>query len=162
MTFVIVLRSFFLQNLLVKREKMDTNTVEHEAFVRKIEKNHVIVDVLAKSACMSCQLKGVCSVSDIEEKEVKVPVDNPQDYEVGNKVIVYMSQNQALNAVWMAYVVPLLLVLTILIVLTSLKVEEGIAALLALAILPLYYLIMFLLRKKIAKKFDFKIKEKIF
>ena len=141
---------------------MDTNTVEHEAFVRKIDHKYIIVDVLAKSACLSCQLKGVCSVSDIEEKAVKVPVDNPQDYEIGSKVIVYMEQNQALNAVWLAYVVPLLLVLGVLILLISLKMEEGLAALLALAILPLYYFIMYLLRKKIAKKFDFKVKEKIF
>ncbi len=141
---------------------MDENTVEHEAFVRKIERRHIIVDVLAKSACLSCQLKGLCSVADIEEKEVKIPINNPLDYEIGNKVIVYMEQNQALNAVWLAYVVPLLLVVAVLVLLISLKIEEGIAALLALATLPLYYFIMYLLRKKIAKKFDFKVKEKIF
>ncbi len=134
-------------------------TVEHDAFIREITDKSIIVDVLAKSACISCQLKGVCSVSDIEHKSVEIPKLNTKEYKKGQKVVVYLSRKQGLMAVFWGYFLPFLLVLSTLIISLQLTGNEGIAGLLSIGILAPYYLILYFFNKKISKKYDFKLKE---
>ncbi len=137
----------------------ENQIVEHEAFVREIKDGIIIVDVLSKSACLSCQLKGVCSVSDIEEKSVEVAVDDTKKYEKGDKVNVYLTRNQGLAAVFLGYVLPFILVVLTLIIVLQLTNSQGVAGLSSIFILVPYYGLLYLFRKKISKKYKFKIKE---
>ena len=132
--------------------------VEHDAFVRKIEKDKIIVDILSKSACLSCQLRGICSVSDIEEKEVEVKINNTDKYEKGDKVTVYISQNQGLMAVFWGYFLPFLIMVATLIIGIKVSHNEGLAGLASIIILLPYYFILYLFREKISKKYNFKLK----
>ncbi len=140
-----------------KQIMSNIETIEHEAFVREIHSDYIIVDVLSKSACISCQMKGVCSVSDIEEKEVKV-LKEDKNVEKGEKVTVYLSQKLGLRAVLIGYGIPFLIVLTSLIVLTQLTDNELIAGGVSLFLLLPYYTVLYFLKDKISKDYQFRIK----
>lgn len=133
--------------------------VEHEAFVKEINADTIIVDVLSKSACVSCQLTGVCSISDIHEKSIEVERENGKNYEKGQKVNVYFSQTKSLKAVFLGYVLPFLLIFITLIISVQFTKNDGIAGLISLSTLIPYYIVLFLFKEKISKEYKFKLKE---
>ncbi|MBN2662532.1 MAG: SoxR reducing system RseC family protein [Bacteroidales bacterium] len=132
-------------------------TIEHDAFVKEIRDDTIIVDVISKSACMSCQVKGVCSVSDIAEKQVEVIREN-NDVQIGDKVIVFLAQTLGFKAVFLGYIAPFFIVIFILILMLQLTNNELIAGILSIGILLPYYLILFLMKDKISKKYLFRLK----
>jgi len=133
--------------------------VEHEAFVREIKSDKIIVDVLSKSACLSCQLKGLCSISDIENKDVEVVRDLNKTYEVGQKVNVYLSRTKSLFAVFLGYFLPFLIVFLTLLMSLQVTHKEGLSGLLSIFILIPYYAILYMFRNKISEKYNFRLKE---
>jgi len=138
---------------------MNKNIVEHEAIIRKNENGKIIADILTKSACASCQLKGICSVSDVEKKEVAISSSNSTKYNVGDKVIVYLPEKKALQAVLWGYVFPLFIVVVILFILIGITSKEGLSALISLGTLIPYYILLYIFKNKLGKNYIFKIKE---
>lgn len=132
-------------------------TIEHDAFVREVKEKTIIVDVLSKSACMSCQVKGVCSVSDIAEKQVEV-IKESNNVNIGDKVTVYLAQTLGLKAVLLGYIGPFSIVLIILIIMLEITKDELISGIASIAILIPYYLTLYLLKDKISKNYQFRIK----
>lgn len=135
-----------------------SGTIEHQAFVKEIKENVIIVDVLSKSACMSCQVKGVCSVSDIAEKQVEV-IKESDDIHIGDKVTVFLAQTLGFKAVLLGYIAPFFIVIFVLILMLQLTNNELIAGVSSISILIPYYLILYLLKDKISKKYKFRIKK---
>ncbi len=139
---------------------MDSSEIiEHEAFIREIKDSKLIVDVLSKSACLSCQLKGLCSIADIEEKAVEVERDLKKNYEIGQKVNVYFSRNKSLMAVFWGYVLPFLLIFITLIIALQITNKDGLSGIISLSILIPYYIILYLFRNKISSNYKFKLKD---
>jgi len=48
------------------------NTIEHPGTITRIGKDEIEVMIMSSSACASCQVKGACSLSEMEEKIVTV------------------------------------------------------------------------------------------
>jgi len=46
--------------------------VTHPGVVKKVDGTKVSVSVISKAGCASCQLKGSCSVGEVEEKIVEM------------------------------------------------------------------------------------------
>ncbi|MDX2414657.1 MAG: SoxR reducing system RseC family protein [Bacteroidales bacterium] len=137
----------------------ETNTIEHSGIVQAIYDDHVDVKIVAHPACAGCAATNICDVSGKNEKIIStVKQDN---ITVGEEVKVIMSQSQGFRALFLGYIFPFLLVMLILITLTSFKVPELIAGLFALGALAPYYLVVYLNREKIGKKFSFSIKKQI-
>ena len=45
---------------------MDSSkTIEHDGFIEEISESGIKVLILSQSACVSCQAKGACNVSDV-------------------------------------------------------------------------------------------------
>ena len=80
-------------------------------------------------------------------------------YKKGEVVDVVMSQVQGYKAILIAYVYPFILVFLTLLATTLSGLNELNAGLLSLAILPPYYLIIFILRNKIKRIFVFSIRK---
>jgi len=99
-------------------------------------------------------------MSDQQEKVVEVLVDDHSIRE-GDEVIVYGSSSIGLQAVLIAFVLPLLLVFLLLFILTFFMKNEAVAGLIALSVLIPYYLILSLFNKKLKSKFEFHIKKEI-
>ena len=60
--------------------------IEHEGIVDHISDKAIRVKIMSMSACASCHAKGACTVADMEEKEVEVPLAG--NYKVGQRVMV--------------------------------------------------------------------------
>ena len=134
----------------------DWSQIEHLGIVQSVLDQTIEVNITALSACSTCHAKGACSVSDIEEKVIEI--FRPEEkYEVGERVNVSMKQSLGLNAVFLGYVMPFLLILVVLIITTSLGLSEGKSGLLSLAPLPVYYLILYYFKDRLRKRFSFSI-----
>ncbi len=131
-------------------------SIEHKGRIDSIDGNKINVNFLAMSGCASCHAKGVCSAADMQEKFVEV-FDFTNQYKIGEEVNVTLRQSLGFRALFLGYVLPFILVLLILIILTSMTDNEAVAGLSALSVLVPYYLILFLLKDKIRKKFTFTI-----
>jgi positive regulator of sigma E activity len=133
-----------------------TECIEHDGIVQESGINHVTVVISSASACSGCHAEGSCTLSGAKEKII----DLTGIYNVspGDKVTVIMKQSAGFTALFLGYIFPLILVMTILIILVSLSIPELVAGLGAIAVLIPYYGALWLLRKHIGKKFTFSIK----
>ncbi len=131
-------------------------TFNHDGIVQKSDDNSVTVSICASSACIGCLAEGSCSMSDKEEKLIEVT--GKYNVKPGDKVTVLMKQSMGYAALFLGYIIPLITVVTILIVLVSLKMAELPAGLISVGILIPYYLILYLFRKRINEKFTFTLK----
>lgn len=133
-----------------------TECIEHNGTVQESGINHVTVLISSASACASCHAEGSCTMSGAKEKIIDVT--GSYHVATGDKVTVLMKQSAGFTALFLGYIFPLILVMTILIILVSLSVPELTAGLGAIAVLVPYYGALWLLRKHISKKFTFSIK----
>lgn len=129
--------------------------IGHEGVVERSDNNSVTVKIISTSACSSCHAEGVCSVSGKEEKIIEVT--GHYDVSAGDRVTVLMKQSDGFMAVFLGYILPLFVVIATLIILSSSlpELEAGIGSVFAL--IP-YYLLIWIFRKRIGKKFTFTIK----
>ncbi len=131
--------------------------ITHPGIVKQTDNDRVFVMILAQSACASCHAKGMCSVSDMEEKIIEVYKQKDRTYKPGDQVSVIMKKSLGNKAVFIAYFLPFLIVLAALFILVEVTQEEGLSALIALALLVPYYIIIYYSRDKLKKTFMFSI-----
>ncbi len=134
----------------------NTGSIEHEGIVRSSDEESVTVSIISSSSCSGCHAEGICSLSGRKEKIVEIP----GIYKVtpGESVRVLMEQSSGYTAVFLGYVLPLILVVAMLIILALLSVPELTAGIGSMAVLVPYYLFLYYFRKRINRKFTFTIK----
>jgi len=132
-------------------------TITHEGIVLKAPGNGTAdVEIVTGSACSGCRAKSTCSLGNTDVRTITVKSDaklNP-----GDKVTVEMEQSQGFRALAIGYVIPFLVLIAAFAALTIAGAGELGAALLSFAALAVYYFVVWLLRGRIDKKFEFKIK----
>lgn len=136
--------------------------IEHEGKVVSVDKDYIGVEIVNKSACAACHAKGVCGASDASIKVVEVAQDITtltEDYQVGETVNVVMRESMGTQAVWLAYVVPLMVLMAAILVFWLCQASEVVMGLGSLGILALYYVILYFFRNKISKIFTFSIEK---
>lgn len=141
---------------------MAKERIEHEGRVIAVDKDYISVEIVNKSACAACHAKGVCGASDEAVKVVEVVQDITtltEDYQVGETVNVVMSSAMGTQAIWLAYVVPLLVLMLSILVFSLCGAGEVLMGLGSLGAVALYYLGVFFYRKKISKIFIFSIEK---
>ena len=141
---------------------MAKERIEHEGKVVSVDKDYIAVEILNKSACAACHAKGVCGASDEAVKVVEVAQDITtltEDYQVGETVNVVMSSAMGTQAIGLAYVVPLLVLMLSILVFSLCGAGEVLMGLGSLGAVALYYLGVFFYRKKISKIFIFSIEK---
>lgn len=136
-----------------------TSEIEHSGRVDTISGNRVKVNFIAESACASCHAKGYCSVSEVKEKSVEVPYPGGMSLKEGEQVQIVLAQTLGFKALFLGYILPLILIIAALIVFTTLFKEEGKAGLLSLLVVAVYYFILYLFRKSIGRQFKFSIRK---
>lgn len=133
-------------------------TIAHDGVVISLTDSLVRVKFVAHSACAACSAKGICSVSDSEEKYVDVP-DAGFDLRAGDRVEILLEQSQGFKALFYGYILPLLVLLAVLFIAYAVTGREGVSALAGLGALVPYYLTIWLFRKKISRSFRFRLRK---
>ena len=132
--------------------------VAHKGRIKSVADGKVTVEIISESACSACHAKGVCSMGESARKEVEVGVRNPESYTEGQEVEVLLSSDTGHKAVWIAYVIPLILLVAFIMLPLSLGASEGVSALCGAAVTALYYVILYLFRKHLGSRWEFKIR----
>ena len=141
---------------LLKKIKMN-DRVSHKGIITNISDDEVQVKILSKSACVSCNIKSACNMSDMQEKIISIPRPKDKNLSIGQEVVISMGLGQANKAVIFAYVIPVIILISMIFILNIFKIDEGINALISIGTLIPYYLILFLFRDKIKRKFEYEI-----
>lgn len=131
--------------------------IQHDGIIQQINTDSIFVSIISMATCASCQVKGACSASDMQEKIVEVKKEANRSYEIGDKVTIMIDQSVGTWAVLLGYVFPLILVVAALIILTSIMEDQGNAGLISIGLLIPYYTGLYLSRKYTANKFEFKL-----
>lgn len=127
-------------------------TVSHKGVVVAVDGNKIKVQIESVSACAACHAKGMCTLSDKEDKLIDIECSKAVGKKVGDVVTVVVAQQRGMQAVVLAYILPAIVVILSLVGLLNI-VSEPVAIILSLLLLAVYYLILYLLRNKISSKF---------
>lgn len=141
---------------------MAKERIEHEGRVIAVDKDYISVEIVSKSACAACHAKGACGASDQAVRVVDIAQDITTlsaDYQVGETVNVVMAPSMGTQAVWIAYVIPLAVLMASILVFSLCGAGELTMGIGSLGIVALYYAGVFLFRSKISKIFIFSIEK---
>ena len=133
---------------------MANEYIRHQGKVERIENQKIYVRILQKAACSDCHAVAVCLASDKKEKIIEV-IDDSGCFELQEDVFVSVRQSNGLFAVFIAYVLPLLIVIITVIIGISVSKDEAFGGFAGLVTLIPYYFIVYLMRDKLKKKFIF-------
>ena len=136
------------------------DVIAHEGRIVEINPEFTTVEILSSSACASCHAKGLCGMSEEEKKLIMVPTDPYTVYEEGEIVDVMTKKSMGLKAVWISYVIPLLILLILILSLSPVIGNEAYTGLAAIGGVALYYFVIWLIRDRLENEFVFYIKQK--
>lgn len=133
--------------------------IERHGIIKSINGNTLEVEIQSGSACQTCAVRSGCGLPELTRRLIPVVVSAPDHYHVGDTVIVTMNQKQGRTAVFLAFILPLLIMLAALFVTYALWKNENLSAILSLFVLIPYYLMLHIFRIPLKKRFLFKLKE---
>lgn len=132
--------------------------IKHRGIVENINGSHIQVRILQTSACSACSVKGHCHASESKEKLIDVFDSKASSYRKGEEVMLCGATSMGMQAVFWAFGVPfLVLLITLFVAMRLTEGDELQSALIALLALLPYYLIIYICRNKLSKKFSFTI-----
>ena len=135
-----------------------SSEISHRGRIVAITPEVTTVEIVSESACAACHAKGLCSLGDSTVKQVELPTRGWDNYSVGQEVNVVLRASMGHKAVWLAYVVPLLVLVAALLGTLAAGGSELLAGLAAIGAVGLYYGVIWLLRDRLRKDYIFNIK----
>ena len=132
--------------------------ITHRGRIVSITPEYTTVEIVSESPCAARHAKGLCSLGDSKVKQVEVPTRGWDNYTVGQEVSVVLRATMGHKAVWLAYVVPLLVMVAALLGILSAGGSELAAGLGAIGAVAAYYAVIWLLRDRLRKEYVFNIK----
>ena len=135
---------------------MNHDSINHDGQVVEISDNKVVAEIIVSEACGTCQAKGLCHTNG-KRVRVEAEAEPGQDFKVGQQVKVAFTPTLAMSSVLLAYVLPLVLMFAVMFTLIATTGSQDLGCLCGLAVLPVYYTILYMLRHKLRRKFKFKI-----
>lgn len=134
-------------------------TVSHKGRVVAADTEKVTVEIVSESACAACHAKGLCSLGEQKVKTVEVPASGWNPMNVGDEVEVLLKSSMGHKAVWVAYMIPLLVLVLTIFVCGAAGLGELACGLAAIGAVALYYFVIWLLRDRLRNEYIFTIKK---
>ena len=131
------------------------NEISHEGRILEITPDFTTVQITVSSACSSCHAKGLCGMSEDEDKIIMVPTDPYSDRKVGDDVVIKSKMSMGLKAVWISYVIPLVILMILILSLSSVIGNEYIVGLISIAGVAIDYFCVWLFRSRLQTEFVF-------
>ena len=137
---------------------MKKNEITHKGKITYITPDFTTVEIIARSACSSCHAKGLCGMSEEQEKIIMLPTDPYATHQVGDEVEICTKMTMGLKAVWISYVIPLAVLMILILSLSGIFENEALRGLAAIAGVGVYYFIIWIFRDRLKNEFTFYIK----
>ena len=137
----------------------NSGNIEHEGVVVDLDASYVTVEITRSSACSMCGARSLCFAGESEKGLIQVEIKGFALYQKGERVKVIIKRSMGFKALWISYVIPLVILLAILTGLTFAGAGELVAGIAVLCGLALYYFIIWLLRDKLRKEFIFTVEK---
>lgn len=134
------------------------SVVEHRGTVVAIQGGNLKVEIISVSACASCNAAEMCNASEKKVKVVDVVAEPGVPVAVGDVVDFYGDESMGFRAIFVAYVVPLLLLVAGLLAGRACGLGDAGCALCAVAPLAPFYLGLYIFRGRLDRQFKFRIK----
>ena len=125
--------------------------------IKEVKEGLLVISIECHSACAHCQAHQACGFAESKEKTVEVENVDWQQYAVGDAVEIDIRESQGLLAVLIAYLLPAIIGLVVLLV-TYNPWGELRSALTTLAFFALYVVVLRLLRPHLQKKFTYSVR----
>ncbi|MDR0364888.1 MAG: SoxR reducing system RseC family protein [Bacteroidales bacterium] len=138
---------------------MPKNRVEirHKGVIREITETSYRISVERQAACQGCAAKKFCNLSDDDNELLRIKRYPRQSYNINDEVTVLMSEEMGRTAVLLGYFLPFVVLISGIIIPVLLNVSQGISGVIGLSAVVAYYLVLSLFRKRLNKKFVFRI-----
>lgn len=133
------------------------HTIQHRGVVSRVEGDRVFVRVEQQSACAGCRAKGVCG-GESEERIIEVATPYASTYEPGESVVVALLRpGMALSSIVWGYFMPFVVLMLVLVAAKLFGMADGPAAVVTLASVAVYYVVLYVVRRKFERKIQFTI-----
>jgi sigma-E factor negative regulatory protein RseC len=129
--------------------------IVHKGIIRKGENGTTQVELLDAVNCDACSAKGGCQLGAARDHVYQL--EQAGDYRDGDLVEVELSEQLAVGALFWAYLFPFIVLFAGLVILLQFF-SEGLAGLIAIVFLAIYYIMVYLNKRYFEKKFQLKIK----
>ena len=136
------------------------STLAHPAEIIKIEQNSLLVQICRPEACSGCAIKSACQLKENSYHQLRISTKHTSKYQVGQSITIEINHTTGFLAILYAYIIPLILMLSTLIITINLTSDELIAGFFSIFVLAPYYIALFLCKNCLNQKFSFKISEK--
>ena len=134
--------------------------ITHPGRILEVTPSQVLVQIEARSACASCHASPLCGMSESEQKIVSVPASLKDSYLPGQEVDVVLKASMGHKAVWLAYCIPLVVLLAVMFTALKTGASELAAAGLGLCATAVYYFVIWLVRDRLRTEYNFIIRNK--
>ncbi|MDE5690605.1 MAG: SoxR reducing system RseC family protein [Alistipes sp.] len=132
--------------------------IEHSGTVERAEGGKVFVRITSHSACGTCSARQACGLAETQEKMVEVAAADTVRFEPGDAVTVGIRRRAGMLSVALAYGGALAVLLAALgFTIGVAGWSEGRGALASLAAVVLYYMVLWLFRRRIEHTIQFTI-----
>ena len=138
---------------------MREGQIEHRGVVERVMSHGIRVTIMQEAACAACAAASLCRSSESKEKSMDIVCQDATSYQVGQQVTVIGRLGLGLRATLWAYVVPLILMMTVLLAVSCLTGSESLGALSCLLALAPYYGVLYFLRDRLQRTFQFQVKK---
>jgi positive regulator of sigma E activity len=125
--------------------------IEQKGIIEDISDGTVKIRVQPLAACDSCQAKSLCNIKGNRDNLIEL-TEKSGSFSVGDTVNLMVEKSAGYNALFLGYLLPLIIVLVSIVVLLGTGLSEIIAGTASLLMLVPYYLILYSLRHIIKKK----------
>ncbi len=132
--------------------------MEHPGIVIAVKKGSITVQIESVSACASCQAHSRCGFAESKSKSLDVPTRQWREYREGQNVTVSIDHTHGLQAVLIAYLLPAVLLLAVIIALSLTGLPEWAVILTSLGALGAYILFLYLIRRRLDRRFTLSVK----
>jgi len=136
---------------------MKQNEISHEGTVVAVSEGHLQVSIRQQAACAACKAAAHCTAAEGKIMTVDIAHVDSSSFAVGEQVRVVETQQVALRALVWAFVIPLAVMFITLAIVTTLTGSEAIGALSSLAALVVCFVVLRLMRNRLARQLRFSV-----
>ena len=135
---------------------MSVSCSEQVGVIRSQQENIFCVEIISNSACSECHASATCTMMDRKTKMIELNAES--GYEIGETVLIEIANEQGLRAVLIGYFLPFIFMILMMVVVFYIFQNELLAGMASILILIPYYAVLFFLKNKLKKQFQFRLK----